>query len=79
MERFHWFIQKSGIQYKQHQYDGVRWCLQNELSKDKIRGGIIADEMGLGKTITAIGLLLTNFMTKTLIVLPNVLISQWVT
>jgi len=35
--------------------------------------------MGLGKTITAIGLLLTNFMTKTLIVLPNVLISQWVT
>jgi len=79
MERFHWFIQKSGIQYKQHQYDGVRWCLQNELSKDKIRGGIIADEMGLGKTITAIGLLLTNFMTKTLIVLHNVLISQWVT
>jgi len=79
MERFHWFIQKSGIQYKQHQYDGVQWCLQNELSKNKIRGGIIADEMGLGKTITAIGLLLTNFMTKTLIVLPNVLIAQWVT
>ena len=78
MERFHWFIQKSGIQYKQHQYDGVQWCLQNELSKRKVRGGIIADEMGLGKTITAIGLLLTNFMTKTLIVLPNVLISQWV-
>jgi len=78
MERFHWFVQKSGIQYKQHQYDGVQWCLQNELSKGKVRGGIIADEMGLGKTITAIGLLLTNFMTKTLIVLPNVLISQWV-
>ena len=106
MERFRWFIQKSGIQYKQHQYDGVQWCLQNELSVGKaegtfgkaegtfgkaegtfgkaegtvgkIRGGIIADEMGLGKTITAIGLMLTNFMTKTLIVLPNVLIAQWV-
>jgi SNF2 family DNA or RNA helicase len=78
MERFHWFVKKAGIQYKQHQYDGVQWCLQNELSKNKVRGGIIADEMGLGKTITAIGLLLTNFMTKTLIVLPNVLIAQWV-
>jgi len=78
MERFHWFVKKAGIQYKQHQYDGVQWCLQNELGIGKVRGGIIADEMGLGKTITAIGLLLTNFMTKTLIVLPNVLISQWV-
>jgi len=78
MERFHWFVKKAGIQYKQHQYDGVQWCLQNELGKDKVRGGIIADEMGLGKTITAIGLLLTNFMTKTLVVLPNVLIAQWV-
>jgi SNF2 family DNA or RNA helicase len=78
MERFRWFIQKADIQYKQHQYDGVQWCLQNELSKEKVRGGIIADEMGLGKTITAIGLLLTNFMTKTLVVLPNVLIAQWV-
>jgi len=78
MERFRWFIKKAGIQYKQHQFDGVQWCLQNELSKGKVRGGIIADEMGLGKTITAIGLMLTNFMTKTLIVLPNVLIAQWV-
>jgi hypothetical protein len=45
MERFRWFIQKADIQYKQHQYDGVQWCLQNELSKEKVRGGIIADEM----------------------------------
>lgn len=78
MERFRWFVKKAGIHYKQHQYDGVQWCLQNELAKSKVRGGIIADEMGLGKTITAIGLMITNFMTKTLIVLPNVLIEQWV-
>jgi SNF2 family DNA or RNA helicase len=80
MERFRWFIQKAGIQYKQHQYDGVQWCLQNELFKAdaKVRGGIIADEMGLGKTITAIGIMITNCMLKTLIVLPNVLIQQWV-
>ena len=78
MERFHWFIQKSGIDFKQHQYDGVQWCQQNELSSNPIHGGIIADEMGLGKTITTIGLMVSNFMLKTLIVLPNVLIEQWV-
>jgi len=78
MEKFRWFIQKAGIHFKQHQYDGVQWCLQNEMAKSKVRGGFIADEMGLGKTITTIGLLVSNFMIKTLIVLPNVLIDQWV-
>jgi SNF2 family DNA or RNA helicase len=78
LDRFHWFIQKSGIDFKQHQYDGVQWCLQNETSKLYCKGGFIADEMGLGKTITTIGLLISNFMLKTLIVLPNVLIQQWV-
>jgi SNF2 family DNA or RNA helicase len=78
MEKFRWFIKKAGIDFKQHQYDGVQWCLQNELAKSKVRGGFIADEMGLGKTITTIGLLVSNFMIKTLIVLPNVLIDQWV-
>lgn len=84
MERFHWFIQKAGIQFKQHQYDGVQWCLKNELANNNtkvlecVRGGFIADEMGLGKTITSIGLMISNFMIKTLIVLPNVLIEQWV-
>jgi SNF2 family DNA or RNA helicase len=77
-ERFRWFIQKAGIQYKEHQFDGVQWCLNNEFAKNQVRGGIIADEMGLGKTITTIGLLISNFMKKTLIVLPNVLIQQWV-
>ena len=48
------------------------------MAKSKVRGGFIADEMGLGKTITTIGLLVSNFMIKTLIVLPNVLIDQWV-
>lgn len=44
---------------------------------DGARGGFVADEMGLGKTITMIGLCLANFMHKTLIVLPPVLIDQW--
>lgn len=79
MEKFRWFIDKSGIEFKQHQYDGVEWALCNETREDILcHGGIIADEMGLGKTITMIGLLISNFKLRTLIVLPSVLIQQWV-
>lgn len=38
---------------------------------------IMADDMGLGKTIQFIGLMLSNFKKKTLIVLPNALLEQW--
>lgn len=79
MDKFRWFLEKSGIDYNQHQFDGVQWALHNETRKDvKCHGGLIADEMGLGKTITMIGVLISNFMLKTLIVLPSVLIQQWV-
>ena len=79
MDKFRWFLKKSGIDYNQHQFDGVQWALHNETRPDiKYRGGLIADEMGLGKTITMIGVLIANFMPRTLIVLPNVLIQQWV-
>ena len=78
MDKFRWFLKKSGIDYNQHQFDGVQWALHNETRPDiKYRGGLIADEMGLGKTITMIGVLIANFMPRTLIVLPNVLIQQW--
>lgn len=80
MERFCWLIGKSGIEFKQHQYDGVEWCVRNELAKDLpcgINGGFIADEMGLGKTILMIGLMISNLLPKTLIVLPSTLIDQW--
>ncbi len=80
MSRFMWFIGKSGIDFKQHQYDGVEWCVKNELSQDlpcAINGGFIADEMGLGKTLLMIGLMISNLLPKTLIVLPNILIEQW--
>lgn len=79
MDKFRWFLEKSGIDYKQHQFDGVQWALHNETRDDLVcHGGIIADEMGLGKTITMIGVIISNFKRKTLIVLPNVLIQQWV-
>ena len=41
------------------------------------RGGFIADEMGLGKTIMMIGVMLCNYVKRTLIVLPPILIDQW--
>ena len=69
------YIDHSGLHFKQYQYDGVVWCVNNE--KSLIRGGFIADEMGLGKTITMIGTFLCNLVKRTLIVLPPVLIDQW--
>lgn len=68
------------MEHKQYQEDGVRWCLTNELRPDppaNVRGGFIADEMGLGKTILMIGTFVANMITKTLIILPPVLIEQW--
>jgi SNF2 family DNA or RNA helicase len=80
MIQFGKYLDKSGMDHKQYQFDGVRWILNNELKSDTIsgvRGGFIADEMGLGKTIMMIGTILCNFVNKTLIVLPPVLIDQW--
>jgi len=80
MERFKKYLDRSNMDHKQYQYDGVRWILNNELSTQpvcNIRGGFIADEMGLGKTIMMIGTMLCNFVAKTLIVVPPVLIDQW--
>jgi SNF2 family DNA or RNA helicase len=77
---FETYLERTGMDKKPYQYDGVRWILNNELRDDPvcgIRGGIIADEMGLGKTIMMIGTMLCNFVPKTLVVVPPVLIDQW--
>ena len=72
------YIAHSGLDFKQYQYDGVVWCVDNEKSlSGGFNGGFIADEMGLGKTITMIGTFLCNLVKRTLIVLPPVLIDQW--
>ena len=80
-ERFHDFLTKAGLQKKQYQTEGIRFCLRNELAGDslphQVRGGIVADEMGLGKTIMMIGLILANFQKRTLVVLPVALVKQW--
>lgn len=80
MERFHYLLEKAQFQFKQYQYDGVKWCIRNELRPDppgNARGGFIADEMGLGKTIMMIGTMFVNYLPRTLIVVPPVLIQQW--
>ena len=78
MNNYMWFLEKSKLDFKQYQYDGVKWAIENELrSDDDVKGGFISDEMGLGKTITMLGIIFANYKKKTLIVLPNTLILQW--
>ncbi|NBW58216.1 DEAD/DEAH box helicase [bacterium] len=74
------YLERAKLDFKQYQYDGVQWIIQNELRTDPpcgIRGGFIADEMGLGKTIMMIGTMLCNYQPGTLIIVPPVLIDQW--
>jgi len=80
MALFKMYLDRSGLGHKAYQYDGVRWCVNNEIRPGPpcgVRGGFIADEMGLGKTIMMIGTFVANFLHKTLIVVPPVLIDQW--
>lgn len=79
MENFTKFVTYAGLTAHPYQYDGVQWCLDNEVNEvnENIKGGFLSDEMGLGKTITMIGLMVANIQDRTLIVLPPILIQQW--
>lgn len=61
-----------------HQVEGVEWLLARERSPKAPYGGLLCDEMGLGKTIQMIELMVRNFKTNTLIVVPKSLVQQWV-
>ena len=81
-EKYQNFLSHGETGYKQHQYDGVEWCVareNQECAEHDVRGGFIADEMGLGKTIMMIGLIVVNFLSfrRTLVVLPTILVQQW--
>jgi len=80
MERFRLLLKNANFDFKDYQYEGVKWCITNELRfnpPENCRGGIIADEMGLGKTIMMIGTMFVNYLPQTLIIVPPVLIQQW--
>jgi SNF2 family DNA or RNA helicase len=77
LSRFKWFVGKAGIDFKEHQFQGLEWCIARENSLCGHPGGIVADEMGLGKTITMISLFLLNFVPRTLVIVPPALLSQW--
>lgn len=80
MDMFKKYLDRTNMDHKTYQYEGVRWCLENELKVDppcNVRGGFIADEMGLGKTIMMIGLMYSNFVPRTLVIVPPILIDQW--
>lgn len=70
------------MQIKLHQIQALLWMLKRENTPDEssmgIQGGIIADEMGLGKTFQMISLIVCNFKKRTLIILPPILIQQWI-
>jgi SNF2 family DNA or RNA helicase len=85
IDRFDEYVQKSGLEPKSYQREGVEFCLRREHRGEVggsagVIGGIIADEMGLGKTIVMMGLILANLAAfrRTLIVVPVALIAQWV-
>lgn len=89
-DAFDSFVSKAHLQPKQYQREGLQFCLSREIQADLLdvipgadssrapRGGIVADEMGLGKTIMMIGLVVSHFKLRTLIVLPVPLVQQWV-
>lgn len=80
LAKFDTWIEKASLMSKTYQKQGVKWLLEKELTPspiENIRGGIFADEMGLGKTIQMLGLIISNFVPKTLIVLPLSLLAQW--
>ena len=72
--------EKGNMQEKDYQIDGISWAIKNETTTlpYDVKGGIIADEMGLGKTFQMISVITCHFKRRTLIVLPPILIHQWV-
>ena len=74
LNRFQGLLEKAKMDQKPYQMKGIEWCMQRE---KRNHGGIIADEMGLGKTITMIGLFVSHYLPKTLIVVPIALLEQW--
>lgn len=57
-----------------YQWDGVYWLAT---MRKKRSGCILADEMGLGKTLQVLAHLLASGNSRTLIIVPTSLVSNW--
>jgi SNF2 family DNA or RNA helicase len=68
----------NGRLFAPYQREGVLWLLSMENQTSGVRGGVLADEMGLGKSIQLIATMLGNPKTRTLLVVPKSIITQWV-
>jgi SNF2 family DNA or RNA helicase len=80
MKRYKKMIKMLDMDKKQYQVDGVQWAIENELNHApmfNVRGGFLGDEMGLGKTIIMTGILMSNSLLRTLIIVPLALLDQW--
>ncbi|KAH6841188.1 SNF2 family N-terminal domain-containing protein [Chaetomium sp. MPI-CAGE-AT-0009] len=78
-----WQLDNFGTSLYPHQVIGVSWMLSRELHPAAPTGGILADEMGLGKTVQLLACMSQNLprkhskASKTLVVAPKRLITQW--
>ena len=77
--RFRFLVNHAKLDFKDYQFEGVKWCVGRETESDSSykKGGIILDEMGLGKTFTMIATMYVNMLPSTLIVVPPILVKQW--
>jgi len=75
MEMVNYLLSKNNIDLiNPHQTEGVQWLLNKEKNDC---GGLLCDDMGLGKTMQIASLIIGNPLKMTLIVVPPVVIEQW--
>ena len=60
-----------------YNYTQNKFIRNDEIKPIEFKGAIIADEMGIGKTLEVLAYILTDLSVKTLIVVPNHLVSHW--
>ena len=68
----------NGRLFAPYQREGVLWMLSQEQQASGPKGGFLCDEMGLGKSVQLIATMLGNPKTRTLLVVPKSIITQWV-
>ena len=79
------YMNTIGFTLHEHQIVGIKWMLEKELGgsillegENTIRGGLLCDVPGLGKTIQTCATMWANNISKTLLIVPNAVVNQWV-